>query len=133
MGPMRRALLSLALVAAALALSSCTQPPPIRGQFLHHVYFWLNEPENPAAREEFLTALRKMEAIPTVRNSYIGTTAGIDRDVVDNTWTFYWLVTFDDRAGWQVYNDHPLHDEFRTKSALWSRVQVYDIVPVPAP
>jgi hypothetical protein len=67
-----------------------------------------------------------MEAIPTVRQSYIGTPAGTPRDVVDNSWTFYWLVTFDDRQGWQVYNDHPLHDEFRKKAPLWKKVQVYD-------
>ena len=121
---MRRTLPALAVL-FAFALSLGAQPP-LRGQFLHHVFFWLNEPASPAARQEFLTALRKMEAIPTVRQSYIGTPAGTPRDVVDNSWTFYWLVTFDDRQGWQVYNDHPLHDEFRKKAPLWKKVQVYD-------
>lgn len=126
---MRKALLALTLLAGAMPLSLSAQPP-LREQFLHHVFFWLNEPENPAARQEFLTALRKMEAIPTVRHSYIGAPAGTPRDVVDNSWTFYWLVTFDDRKGWEVYNDHPLHDEFRKKAGLWKRVQVYDTLAV---
>lgn len=126
---MRKAFLAITLLAGAFTLSLGAQPP-FRGQFLHHVFFWLNEPDSAAARQEFLTALRKMEAIPTVRQSYIGTPAGTPRDVVDNSWTFYWLVTFDDRQGWQVYNDHALHDEFRKKSPLWKKVQVYDVVAV---
>jgi hypothetical protein len=126
---MRKAFLAITLLAGAFTLSLGAQPP-LRGQFLHHVFFWLNEPDSAAARAEFLTALRKMEAIPTVRQSYIGTPAGTPRDVVDNSWTFYWLVTFDDRRGWQVYNDHPLHDEFRKKAPLWKKVQVYDVVAV---
>lgn len=101
------------------------------GKFLHQVYFWLNEPDNPKAREEFLTAIRKMKAIPAIRQSYIGIPAGTPREVVDNSWTFCWVLAFDDRAGWQVYNDHPIHDEFRKKSHLWKRIQIYDTLSQP--
>lgn len=127
MGSMKLATLLL----TALLLPGCAPkaPAPIQSQFLHHVYFWLNEPNNPNARNEFLTAIRKMQAIPSVRHSAIGTPAGIERDVADTSWTFYWLVTFDDRAGYDVYDKHPLHDEFRTKSALWKKVLVYDSIP----
>ena len=119
------------LLAALFLLHGCAPqaPAPIQSQFLHHVYFWLNEPSNPNARNEFLTAIRKMQDIPSVRHSAIGTPAGIERDVADTSWTFYWLVTFDDRAGYDVYDKHPLHDEFRTNSALWKKVLVYDVIP----
>ncbi len=131
---MKKALLCLLLLGASLSLPAQAPKPPsakdaLEGKFLHHVYFWLNEPDNPKAREEFLTALKKMKAIPTIRQSYIGTPAGTPRDVVDNTWTFYWLLTFDNREGWQVYNDHPIHDEFRKKANLWKKIQVYDTLP----
>lgn len=127
---MKKALLSLVLLGGALALSLPAQAPknPLDGKYLHHVFFWLKEPDSAAARKEFLAALKTMQAIPTIRHSYIGTPAGIQRDVVDNSWTYYWLVTFDDKAGWQVYNDHPIHEAFRKKEALWKKVLVYDIV-----
>lgn len=115
----------LALPAAAPAKE------PIEGNFFHHVFFWLNEPANPSARQEFLTSLRKMQAIPAIKYSYIGAPAGTQRDVVDNSWTFYWLVTFDDRAAYETYDKHPLHDEFRKKAGLWKKVLVYDTTRQP--
>lgn len=120
---MRRLLLSLVLLAAALPASAQKMP---EGKFFHHVFFWLNEPQNPAARKEFLDAIVKMKAIPTVKFFMVGTPAGTPRDVVDSSYTFDLLVTFDDKAAWQVYNDHPIHDEFRKKAPLWKKVQIYD-------
>lgn len=117
---------TLALAAALLATPSLNAQKPVEGKFLHHVYFWLAQPESPAARKEFLAELNKMRAIPGIRYSFIGTPAADARDVVDNSFTYYWLVTFDDKAAWKVYDTHPLHDTFRTKSALWKKVVVYD-------
>lgn len=96
------------------------------GAFYHSVYFWLREPDNPAARAEFLTALRQMEAIPGILHAFVGTPQGDPRDVVDNSWTFFWLVCFADKEAWRVYENHPLHDAFRAHAALWSRVLVLD-------
>jgi hypothetical protein len=120
---MARLLLSLVFLLAALPAPA--QKPP-DGKFFHHVFFWLNEPQNPAARQEFLDAVVKMKAIPTVKHFMVGRPAGTPRDVVDGTYTFDLLVTFEDRKGWQVYNDHPLHDDFRKKAGLWKKVQIYD-------
>ncbi len=41
-----------------------------------------------------------------------------------------WLATFDDKKAWKVYDQHPIHNTFRTKSALWKKVQVYDTLRV---
>ena len=120
---MRRLLLTLVLMAATLPLTAQKMP---EGKFFHHVFFWLNEPQSPAARKEFLDAITKMKAIPTVKFFMVGTPAGTPRDVVDGTYTFDLLVTFEDKAAWQVYNDHPIHDEFRKKAPLWKKVQIYD-------
>lgn len=119
-------LLGLALLAPARLADA---KEPVEGKFFHHVYFWLNAPDSDGQRAEFLTKLRKMQAIPTIRYSAIGTPAGTPRDVVDNSWTFYWLVTFDDADGWRIYNDHPLHDQFRQEAGpLFKKVQVYDVI-----
>ncbi len=120
---------SILLILVSAPLPAAAQERP-EGKFFHHVFFWLNEPDNPQARREFLTALRKMKAIPTIEYSFIGTPAGTPREVVDNSWTFYWLVTFEDKDGWKVYNDHPIHNEFRKKAHLWKKVLVYDAIRV---
>jgi len=124
----RRHIIQSALAAPASVplLSGASAQKPVEGKFLHHVYFWLADPDSPAARKEFLTELNKMRAIPGIRSSFIGTPAADPRDVVDNSFTYYWLATFDDKKAWKVYDTHPIHDAFRKKSALWKKVQVYD-------
>lgn len=121
---MTRATLLLSTMLFALPLSFAKDP--VEGNFLHHVYFWLAAPDSPAARKEFLAELNKMRAIPGIRYSFIGTPAADARDVVDNSFTYYWLVSFDDKQAWKVYDQHPIHDTFRTKSALWKKVVIYD-------
>jgi hypothetical protein len=116
----------LILAALPLAPAFCQAKAPVQGSFLHHVYFWLAEPDSAAARKEFLTELNRMRAIPGIRFSFIGTPAADPRDVVDNSYTYYWLVSFDDKAAWKVYDQHPIHDGFRKKSSLWKKVVVYD-------
>ena len=97
--------------------------------FRHHVLFWLKEPGNDDHRSQFLHELRAMKKIPVIQQSTIGIPAGTPRDVVDNSWTFDWLLTFQDRAAWAVYNDHPLHNEFIERAGhLWERVQIYDSI-----
>ncbi len=92
------------------------------------MFFWLNEPNNQKARQEFLDAIVKMKAIPAVKFFMVGTPAGTPRDVVDGSYTFDLLVTFEDKKAWQIYNDHPIHDEFRKKAPLWKKVQIYDSI-----
>jgi hypothetical protein len=114
------------LTALLLFVPASVAKDPVEGSFFHQVYFWLAEPNSQAARKEFLAELNKMRAIPGIRYSFIGTPAADARDVVDNSYTYYWLATFDDKQAWKAYDVHPIHDAFRKKSALWKKVQVYD-------
>lgn len=105
---------------------------PEYAPFMHHVYFWLNEPENQEHLDRLVTGLERMKAIETIQQARIGFPAGTPREVVDNSYAIYWLVTFNSTADWQVYNDHPIHEQFvREVSDVWSRVIVYDTVPNP--
>ena len=107
-----------------------TTPRDSGSGFRHHVLFWLKEPDNEQHRRQFLRELRGMTKIEIIEEYSIGVPAGTPRDVVDNSWTFDWLLTFRDRDAWAVYNDHPLHLEFIERAAhLWERVQIYDSVP----
>ena len=99
------------------------------GMFMHHVFFWLKEADDEKIKSDFRDALHKLASIETIRYKHIGTPAPTNREIIDNTYTFSLLVIFDDEKGHDIYQQHPIHDEFREKYAdWWSRVQIYDTV-----
>ena len=104
---------------------------PDKKYFLHHVFFWLKNPENPGDREVFERALGELGTVETIQLLHIGKPADTNRDVIDNTYHYSFLAGFSDKAGHDVYQAHPIHDRFRTEySHLWSKVLVYDSVNV---
>ena len=129
---MIKPILSATLAATLLLLALPVSAPaaePVRGDFVHHVFFWLKNPDNAADRELFLNEIAKMKKIETIVAVSIGAPAGTPRAVVDNSWTFDWIVTFKNRTDWQVYNDHASHKEFIENAGhLWKKVQVYDSI-----
>jgi hypothetical protein len=98
--------------------------------FVHTVYFWLHEGTSDEARAQLVQDCRTLlSQVPTVRQVWAGPPAGTPRDVVDNSYGCGLTVLFDDVAGHDVYQDHPLHYDFIERNqAIWQRVQVYDFV-----
>ncbi|UKJ06222.1 Dabb family protein [Solitalea lacus] len=93
----------------------------------HHVLFWLKADTTAEQKASFRKGLESVKAIETVKSIHIGTPAPIERAVVDTTYTFSLLLSFDDLAGHDVYQVHPVHkaflDEFR---GLFDKVVIYD-------
>ncbi len=99
--------------------------------FIHTVYFWQRRGTPPGARDQLMRDCRELLGkIPSVRQLWSGPPAMTPRDVVDNTYDVGLTVVLDDRAGHDLYQEHPLHQEFvaRNKSH-WQRVAVYDFAP----
>ena len=96
--------------------------------FVHTVYFWLKDGTSEASRLQLLEDCRTLlSQIPTVRKLYAGPPANTPREVVDNSYACGLTVLFDDVAGHDVYQDHPLHLDFIERNKEhWARVQVYD-------
>ena len=121
---------ALGAIAAAPVLTSCRsndKRDDISGKFMHHVFFWLKQPDDEKVKHDFREALIKLASVETVRFRHIGTPAATNREIIDATYTFSLLVVFDDEKGHDVYQVHPIHDEFREKYAnWWTRVQIYD-------
>lgn len=93
----------------------------------HHVLFWLKADTTADQKQAFLKSLQTLENIETVKTFHVGTPAPIERAVVDTTYTFSLILLFDDLAGHDVYQVHPLHkaflDEFRV---FFEKVVIYD-------
>lgn len=100
----------------------------LRTMFIHTVYFWLKSDAPESAQPQLIADCRDyLSPIPTVRQLWTGAPAHTPRDVVDNSYACGLTVLFDDAAGHDVYQDHPLHQQFIARNeAHWQRVQVYD-------
>lgn len=119
--------------------SACTPQgtTETKGDFIHMVYFWL-KPDEPGEdqisyREAFLEFLIEfIDNIPFIKEKHIGVPGGtFAREVVDASYHFSLLVTFNDKAEHDEYQEHPAHKKFiENTNYLLNRVQVYDSVRV---
>lgn len=98
----------------------------------HHVFFWLKNPESKEDLATLLAGLRTLEGIETIRAAHIGVSAPTEkRPVIDDSYSASELFLFDDLAGQDAYQVHPLHVAFvQNCSPLWSKVLVYDSTTV---
>lgn len=104
-----------------------SQNKNLNGMFVHHVFFWLKDADNPDVQAKFRSALEKLATIETIRYKHIGIPASTNRPIIDNTYTFSLLVAFDDEKGHEVYQEHPVHDEFREiYHEYWEKVLIFD-------
>ncbi|HEU4779938.1 MAG TPA: Dabb family protein [Steroidobacteraceae bacterium] len=116
-----------ATVAATTAGASAVSNYP---KLVHHVFFWLKNPDSKEDLARLLEGLRTLAKIETVRAVHFGVPASTEkRDVVDNSFSASEILFFDDTAGQKVYQDHAIHKKFVADcSHLWERVVVYDAI-----
>jgi hypothetical protein len=102
--------------------------PPV----VHHVFFWLKNPDSQEDLAALLAGLRTLAGIDTVRGIHIGVPADTEqRGVVDGSYSASELLFFDDVAGQDAYQVHPIHKQFVADCEhLWERVVVYDAMAV---
>ena len=101
--------------------------------FVHVVYFWLNEPEDNSDREAFETALYTLlENSKYTKTNYVGTPPQATRDVVDDSFTYCLIVTFESAEAQESYQVEPAHLKFIEDGGhLWRKVVVYDAQGMP--
>jgi hypothetical protein len=132
----RKFLSSAAALAGAGALgaaipssvSAAGKNPPVA----HHVFFWLKNPGSKEDRDKLIAGVKTLRKIETVRDLRVGVVASTEqRDVVDTSWSVSELIFFNDLAGEEAYQTHPIHQAFiKNCSHLWSKVVVYDAIAV---
>jgi hypothetical protein len=99
-------------------------------KLVHHVFFWLKNPQSKEDLAQLLEGLRTLTRIESVRGAHFGVPASTEkRDVVDNSFSASEVLFFDDLAGQKIYQDHAIHKQFVADcSDLWERVVVYDAI-----
>jgi len=118
------ALLSLGAMAPAQE-----KIPGSQGEFFHVVFFWLIN-DTGEIKAKFEQELRHfIGQVEEIRTSHIGTPASTDRDVIDNTWSYSLILTFDSKEDQDSYQNHQAHLQFiENASSLWEKVLVYDSI-----
>lgn len=101
----------------------------LENKFIHHVYFWLKNPDSKEDRAKLVEGLKKMTKIKTIKSCHIGQPAATSRDVIDGSYAISWFTLFDNAADQDSYQVDPVHKKFVEEcSHLWSKVIVYDTI-----
>ncbi len=131
---MRRKFLATAatLTAGTAAPALPLQTTEEKKQLVHHVFFWLRNPDSIEDRDKLVEGVKTLSKIESIRKLHVGILASTEkREVVDTSWQVSELMFFDDTAGQKVYQDHPIHQAFvKNYSHLWAKVLVYDAAEV---
>jgi len=96
--------------------------------FTHTVFFWLKNPDSQEDRKAFETSLQKfLDNSGYAKTKFIGIPPKASRDVVDGSFTYSLIVTFESAEAQQNYQDEAPHKLFIEESSdLWTKVIVYD-------
>jgi len=118
---------TLGASAAASAMPAMEKEKKV---LVHHVFFWLKNPDSKEDLAKLLAGLQTLRKIETIKHIHIGVPASTEkRDVVDNSYHASELMFFDDLAGQKTYQDHAIHQKFIADcSHLWEKVVVYDCI-----
>lgn len=112
--------------------TSTTEPmsSPIGGEFAHVVLFWLRNPDSQEDREKFEASIEKfIKSSGFVRSMHLGKPADTRRPVIDASYSYCLIVTFDSKEEQDEYQAEPVHQLFIEESKdLWEKVTVYDSV-----
>ncbi|MEA5428295.1 MULTISPECIES: Dabb family protein [Arcicella] len=122
--------LATGTIMTSIATTDSTAAP--KGEklsFIHHVYFWLKDPNNKKDHDQLLAALKALGKIEVIKSAHIGLPSinDFDKPVTDASYSFSVLLIFDSKEDEEKYLVHPLHKKFGAENHhLWSKVVVYD-------
>ena len=99
--------------------------------FIHHVYFWLKNPDNSEDCAKMVEGLEKLSKVKTIKRFHIGKPAATNREVIDISYSISWMLIFEQAADQERYQTDPIHLKFVEEcSMLWSKVVVYDSIDI---
>ncbi|NAY92695.1 Dabb family protein [Muricauda sp. JGD-17] len=100
--------------------------------FTHTVYFWLKNPDSQSDRNLFERSLKSfLDKSKYAKTNFVGTPPSATRDVVDDSFTYALIVTFESAEAQEAYQNEEVHLTFIEECKdLWEKVVVYDALGV---
>ena len=125
---------SLLILSVSFMFQGCQQRESVdtfEKEYVHVVYFWLNNPDNAGDRNTFETALKEfLDHSDYAKTNFIGIPPKAKRDVVDDSFTYNLVVSFESAEAQEKYQEEAVHKKFiEEASHLWNKVIVYDAIP----
>lgn len=131
--PRRKFVERAALAAGATVLSSSfkIKDDMTEKTFIHHVYFWLNNPDSKEDLNKLIEGLKKLSKVQSIASFHIGRPAPTNREVIDRSYSVSWCLFFNSAADQDSYQTDPIHLKFIDEcSMLWKKVVVYDSIDI---
>lgn len=127
-------LATLALLPVSAGAQTTADMKTFDPTFTHVVYFWLHNPDSPADRDAFVASLsRFLSRSAYAKTKFIGTPPVATREVVDGSFTFSLILTFESAEAQAAYQQEQPHLDFIAEAShLWKKVIVYDAIGLPA-
>lgn len=96
--------------------------------FAHTVYFWFKDPNNQADKAKFEASLKTfLKNSKFAKTNFIGTPPVATREVVDGSFTYSLIVTFESAEAQEGYQKEQAHLIFIEECKhMWEKVVVYD-------
>jgi hypothetical protein len=131
--PRRKFIGQAALVTGAGIISSSfkTYNDMAEKTFIHHVYFWLKNPDSKEDFNKLIEGLKKLSKVKSIASFHIGRPAPTNREVIDRSYSVSWCLFFNSAADQDSYQTDPIHLKFIEEcSMLWKKVVVYDSIDI---
>ncbi|MDF0716910.1 Dabb family protein [Muricauda sp. 334s03] len=127
---MKTKILTLLLVGMISAMSNAqkSDKTTFDHTFAHVVYFWFKNPDSQDARDTFEASLTKfLNKSQYAKTKFIGKPPKAIRDVVDDSFTYSLILSFESAEDQAAYQDEAPHKVFiKECEDLWEKVIVYD-------
>jgi hypothetical protein len=100
-------------------------------KFVHVVNFWLKKDLSEAERASFVNGVTSLGKIKSLAAFHVGRPAPTDRPVIDRSYDYALVCTFENQKDHDQYQIDPIHDDFREGCAqYWDKVLIYDSVGI---
>lgn len=122
----------IAILILTMTVLSCSQKKndmkTFDPTFAHTVYFWFKNPDSGADKAKFEASLTTfLNNSQYAKTKFIGTAPNASRDVVDGSFTYSLILSFESAEAQAKYQNEPPHLKFVEEcSDLWEKVIVYD-------
>lgn len=95
--------------------------------FVHVVNFWLKKGLSEHEIQAFEIGVKSLAQIESIKDFNVGKPAKTERPVIDRSYDYCLLTTFEGEAGHDYYQTAPIHLEFIKNCAqYWDRILIYD-------
>ena len=96
-------------------------------KFIHVVNFWLKKELSDDEIKHFEKGVQSLSKVDSLTYFNVGSPADTDRPNIDRTYNYCLLTVFNDKAGHDAYQIHPVHLAFVDSCKhLWDKVLIYD-------